>query len=118
MKGLLSDGSNALTRRRFLQSSILATAGVLGLPQQSQAAESQASSMGRSSNPFKGKRPNFLILMCLSYRITFIDFYLVRKRLKSVCTSSLAMRCMNTLHSSSIRLLSASEGLRVSLFVS
>ena len=64
MKELLSDGSNALTRRRFLQSSILATAGVLGLPQHSQAAESRTSSMGRSSNPFKGKRPNFLILMC------------------------------------------------------
>jgi choline-sulfatase len=59
-----SDDSNAFTRRRFLQGSVAAAAGVLGLSQGNQAEAAQTDSAGKSSNPFKGKRPNFLILMC------------------------------------------------------
>jgi choline-sulfatase len=56
-----SDNPSAFSRRRFIQGSVAAAAGVLGLGQNTplEGAQSQA-----QANVFKGKRPNFLILMC------------------------------------------------------
>ena len=59
-----SDDSSAFSRRHFLQGSVAAAAGVLGLPQSNQVDAAQPASAGKSANLFNGKRPNFLILMC------------------------------------------------------
>jgi len=59
-----SDDSNAFSRRHFLQGSVAAAAGVLGLPQSYPVDAAQPASAGKSANVFNGKRPNFLILMC------------------------------------------------------
>ncbi len=61
-----SDNSKTLTRRSFLGCSIAAAvgAGVWALPEGNPAAASDTISVEHSFNPFKGKRPNFLILMC------------------------------------------------------
>lgn len=55
------ENPNAFSRRRFIQGSVAAAAGVLSLNQNSpiEAAQSQ-----NQPNAFKGRRPNFLILMC------------------------------------------------------
>lgn len=60
------DDSKALSRRQFLKGSVAAAAvGALGLPSDGEAGTPQPKTYGRPSmKPFKGKRPNFLILMC------------------------------------------------------
>ena len=59
-----SDDSNAFSRRRFIQGSVAAAAGVLGLTPGSQAEAAEQSNESKGKDDFKGKKPNFLILMC------------------------------------------------------
>ena len=58
-----SEDSNGFSRRRFIQGSVAAAAGVLGLSQGGHTEAAQTSSQGQS-NAIRGKRPNFLVLMC------------------------------------------------------
>lgn len=59
-----SEDSNSFSRRRFIQGGVAAAAaGVLGLNPNSQA-EAAEKNAGKGKDDFKGKRPNFLILMC------------------------------------------------------
>ena len=60
-----TDDSIELSRRRFLQgSAAAAAAGALGLSHGDEVKAAQSKPQDGSSGPFKGKRPNFLILMC------------------------------------------------------
>jgi hypothetical protein len=59
-----SDASLELTRRRFLQGSGAAAAGVFSLLQDSQALANKTGSPHQPSGWAKRNRPNFLILMC------------------------------------------------------
>jgi choline-sulfatase len=58
-----SSPSSALTRRRFLQGSSLTAAGVLGLLQRDPHRGVPVAEAASPAQAFKGRRPNFLILM-------------------------------------------------------
>jgi len=53
-----SDDSNDFSRRRFIQGSVAAAAGILGLNPSSQAEAAEKSPENNGKDDFKGKRPN------------------------------------------------------------
>ena len=59
-----SAGTSDTSRRRFLQSTVATAVGTLVLPQGGSAAAATADPTQTPAKPSKGKRPNFLILMC------------------------------------------------------